>query len=311
MVGSYYETVANPWTLTPGKIADEYQGMTTALKIKGSYNLVTNDKGLGACAVQPNLNNMFLHAGAALGQTTSVDWVTTTGLNWNVFASNDLGNLDGSYTSYRIVSYGVSVSYVGGETDAKGEITVCHSQGGTSATYETVLANIREVPCAVIQPITYITKPVMVAVHNYDRPSFKPVLQDFQTVCPTTLIAVIGGPVSQALLKVDIQFNLELVPKINSLHAHLASSSPSSSNEISRVRRLAAARVSTTGPGGLRSSMTGATVSAPRKRKIVRRRKIGLKRHGRVKRRVSSVPAYLKRYGGGRATRVGRTMNVM
>lgn len=315
---SYAATIANPWIATPGRIEDEYNGRTVALKVNGSVDLATNDKGFGAIAFQPRLQQVQRIAGVSAGATGTVSWTAGAGgvgaVAFSIAGAPDYAALGAAYNAYRIVSFGVKCTYVGGETDAKGEVIIAHHQGVGDGALGTNITAYRENGHVHVQPLYEIKAPVYGACHNFDRPSFKALNGvDFYNEFPTTTVCVLAGYANASLLKIDWVMNLELIPIPGSLFEHLAKPSPSSSTGMAVARRLspgragpslsavtagASARVRSVLPsgtkkkrrykskskfGGISGFRKGDYMSKAYKRSVQR---YGVKRHNRFRKRL-------------------------
>lgn len=282
---SYAATIANPWVAVPGRIEDEFNGRTVALKINGSTDITTNSVGFGASAFQPRLDQYLRRAGVAAGATGPVDWTAGAGgvgaVSWAVAGAPDFTALNAAYNSYRIVSVGVKCTYVGGETEAKGELVVAHHQGVQDGQLSNNIATYREMGHVHVQPLYEIKNPVFGACHNFDRPEFRPMGSSFYDVFPTTTVAVLGGYINASLVKVDWCYNLELIPIPGSLFEHLAKPSPVNGAGMAVARRLTPGRAgpslsAVAGPSSaLRSALPSGTKT---KRRFKKKGKAGRRR---------------------------------
>lgn len=300
---SYSATVANPWVAVPGRIEDEYNGRTVALKVNGSVDLPTNDVGLGMIAFQPNLLQMVRRPGIANGSTDLVTWSSNPGVGVQqaFVPCPDLTALTAAYNAYRIVSMGLKATYVGGEIDAKGEIVIAFHQGVPEAGLAADATKYRENGHVHVQPIYEIKAPVHAAAHNFDRPSFKGLnvgTGNFYDTFPTVTVTTLGGPQpSKSLIKIDYCYNLELIPIPGSLFEHLAKPSPTSMQGISTVRRLT--------PGRAGPSLAAVTKGAAGSRRLAlpsgsKKRRYKSKRKGKKwggKQALYTVNALRKGYG--------------
>lgn len=233
---SYLQTVADPWVMRPGRISDEYQGMTLPMKMRHTLTMTTNTAGASALCIHPNLNGMI-----------AIPVVTTNVANWagaSVATHNDLGSATSAFSAYRIVSMGVKVTFTGSESNASGEIVIAHTQGVAIASQTTALADFRELPGATSVSVAYIKGPVWSATHNFDRPPFVSLGADLANVFPATVVLIQGGTSSVTNFRVEVDVNCEFVPLPGSVFSHLATASPIREENIMATRRLAVSRIS-------------------------------------------------------------------
>lgn len=257
---SYAATVANPWVAQPGAIEDEFNGRTVALKVNGSFDILTNDVGNGAWAIQPHLAEV-LRAGAFPPGSGDATW-NPPGI---VYPAQDYTALTAAYNAYRIVSVGVKATYIGGEVDAKGEISISHHQGVAAAGLAANISSYREHGAVHVQPLYEIKGPVYGACHNFDRPAFRAMGLAHYDTFPTTVVAVLGGPQAKSLVKVEYCYNLELIPIPGSLFEHLAKTSPTSATGVATARRLVPGRAGSS--LGAVTRMLGSSTSKPRRKR--------------------------------------------
>jgi hypothetical protein len=238
------------------KLPDEYQGRTIGLKFRSSYLVEVNATGAGVALIQPRLDLSFVYQ------------PTVTGTSWSLGAGiphDDYTDLNTNFIAWRPISMGVEATFQGKESDASGEIVMVTEQGSGYGGLPLDVNQWRDLQGAINVPIPYLKTGPVVAMSNFDRPSFKALNLGFTETFPSCGVAVIGyasGTVTKPV-RINVEFNLELIPRQTSIHHHLATPSPTTSSanlglNPAQSRRLADASHAVTEAGGVSALKLGA-----------------------------------------------------
>lgn len=268
---AFIKCVADPFHAAPAHLPDEFQGLSTPMKLRTSTVITPLAGGLAAWAFQPSLLASYQNATA----------VTAAGVvTWNAAYTphDDYTALEASYSQYRIISVGVKVSYIGQADQAQGEIVVLPFQASQNVTgaVAPLPANIndwRDNVSATTHSVPSMHKDIAIALHNYDRPPFATsTTGNFVANFPQVAIGFLGVPeaVDKAQFRIEYFVNIEAIPRQNSIHQHLATRSSTSTAGIAVSRRLQPMQVSGGGTDAIvdmrMGNVTPSPINTPRSR---------------------------------------------
>jgi len=243
----YYNVCHDPWNAPAAGVADEFSNPTVCLKVKTAHTIQTNTAGNAAIAFMPG----DWDTGYTRLATVTAGTDTITGYVGG--PHNDYASLSGLYNLYRPVSVGVKVYYTGAESSTAGLITlgalplagnpsITPGQGGLP----TAVADWNDLPGTKTIACAAMTEPFCLAAHSFDRPAFT-ILSD-NAGCiywfPTVLVGITGAAASTNCLRIEVTFNLELIPIMSTFASNqLASVVHLDPPAIVKVRQLSPVNV--------------------------------------------------------------------
>lgn len=256
----YLRCITNPWG-EPAAIADEFSAPTAAVKCRSVHQLTASDNGAALIVFQPfDLFNVWYQQAAFTTGTNTIS-------NFGQYNHPDVTAINSYYNQYRTVSIGVKVFYTGAEQTTAGIIGIVPLLGvyaSTTAT-PTDLTAWTQMPNAKTVAAAAMTEPLCGVAHSFDRPIFHTnTVQAFNCI-PSLAVLMIGGQPSTSVLRIEVQVNIEVLPKLTSAFQGLATQPTAHDpSQMNMARRLTPARV------GLEAEVTKAPASMTRKRKTVR-----------------------------------------
>lgn len=308
----YYDVCRDPWNSPAAGVSDEFSNPTVALKVKSAYNMATNNVGNCAVVFMPGNWDSGFNYVATL--TASTDTIASYGTN----AHADYTSLAALYNLYRIVSVGVKVFYVGAEAATGGLITLGAMPifgnptvtPGIGGSLPTTVGDWNDLPGTKSMACAAMTEPFCLAAHSFDRPSFLSLSDNLGglTYFPSVLVGLTGGAVSTNCLRIEVTYNLELIPIMSSFaSSQLSSVVPMDIPSSTRVRHLLpvsvghgeAAVIAAKSPA-VKRKFTGSRV-APTKR--ARATPLPMMANYRIR---TAVPAYSTTYRRKKKTKFSR-----
>jgi len=267
---SYVDTCLNPWTESPAGVADEFSMPTSCLKFRCVTNGVSSTgNGNVLTIINPWATGSTAGVGTQFLNVATFTASSNTIASYSDFAHPDVVTINQNFDRFRTVSAGVKVYYTGAEQTTSGTITIIPivSVLPSLTTMPTDAAAWTNLPGARTVAAAAMTEPLCGAFHSYDRPRFH-----FGTDVsgnawfPSFAILGLGLQATSAVLRIELEVNLEVIPRmITPINANSFSVQQYSDGQMSVTRRLDSTRV-----GNLSqvTSMKVAGIGASMRRRI-------------------------------------------
>lgn len=262
---AFFNICKDPFNAPAAAITDSYSGHTLPLKIRQSIYITTSAAGHGSIFLVGGLSD-FYRIGTMTGTTTAYGALQN---------HEDYANLQTNSKLWRPVSMGVSAHYVGTESTASGEILFYPTQGLTLTDFPLDISSWRDIQNVTSKTIPFQQKPISAALTPFDSPPFAGLATNFGSFFPWLGIGVIGAPANLACIRVDVVYNIELLPLPASIHHHLAVQAPADTVAMDSVaRRLSPVRIDPDGPEAVvaQEMNTAARQGDARNARMARRR---------------------------------------
>lgn len=239
----YYSVCHDPWNAPAAGVADEFSNPTVVMKVKTAHNITTNNAGNAALVVMPG----NWDAGYTYLATVTAGTDTITAYVGSSHA--DYASLAAIYGQFRPVSVGVKVYYTGAESTTAGLITLGAMPigglpsitAGLNGSLPVSVADWNDLPGTKTIACAAMTEPFCLAAHSFDRPQFKLFSDNNSGVdfFPDVCVGITGGAASSNCLRVEVTFNLELIPLMSTFQSQqMAAIVPLDTMQVARVRRL-------------------------------------------------------------------------
>jgi len=244
---SYVTTCVNPWVEAPAGVADDFSMPTACLKFRNIYNSVSSAGGHVVTIVNPWAIASSTGVGTQFGSAGVFTAATTTLASYTDSQHPDITTINTNFDRFRTVSAGVKVYYTGAEQSTAGVITIVPivSVIPSTTTMPTDAGVWGNMPGARTVACTAMTEPLCGAFHSFDRPRFHNGLDvSGNAWFPSFAIVGIGMLANTAVLRIELEVNLEVIPKlITSLNANSFQTFGHSDAAIAITRRLDSTRV--------------------------------------------------------------------
>lgn len=235
----YLKCIANPWG-DPAGISDEFSMPTAAVKVRSIHPVLTSDNGSQCLILQPW--DLFGTFSQVCGFTTGTSTISAYG----AYNHPDQASLNSYYNMYRSVSMGVKVFYTGAEQTTAGTISIVPIMSviPSLTSMPTDLTAWTNMPDAQTVAAAAMTEPLCGACHSFDRPQFHPLGVTQQDRFPSLAVVVTGCQASAAVIRVEVQVNIEVLPKLTTAFSgNNAQPVAYDPTEMNTARRLTPARV--------------------------------------------------------------------
>lgn len=298
---TYVSTCLNPWVESPSGVADEFSMPTSCVKFRSTQGSATSTGGHLLTIINPwaigsvaGVGTQFLSYGASFSTTT------TTLLTYGDGTHPDVATINQNFDRVRTVSAGVKVYYTGAEQTTSGTLTVVPiiSVLPSMTSMPTDIGTWTNMPGAKTVAAAAMTEPLCGAFHSYDRPRFH-LGNDVNGNAwfPSFAIIGIGLQASSACIRVELEVNLEVVPKlITAINANSFQVAAYNDTAMQTTRRLDSARV-----GNLAQVISMAGLKGMRRKK-------GRMSAGKLTNYKRQRTPFKARSGGRRAMRPRRRM---
>lgn len=237
----YLQCILNPWG-EAASVADEFSMPSAAVKFRSVHQITSSDNGAALFVIQPwdLFNQFFQQASFTTGSNTIASFAQGT--------HPDVTAINNYYNQYRTVSLGIRAFYTGAEQTTAGVLGIvplCGVVASTTAT-PTDLTAWTQMPMAKTVAAAAMTEPLCAAAHSFDRPIFHTNTVQAYNCCPSMAVILLGGPVNASVLRIEIQVNCEVLPKLTSAFQGLATQPTANDpSQMNIARRLTPARVGT------------------------------------------------------------------
>lgn len=141
---------------------------------------------------------------------------------------------------------GLKVFYTAAEQATAGVIGIVPlmSVNPTIITCPTDLTAWTQMPMAKTAAAAAMTEPLAGACHSFDRPQFHTVSNPQQDRFPSMCVLVLGAPASISCVRVEVQVNIEVLPKLTTAFSgNNAQPVAYDATEMHVARRLTPARI--------------------------------------------------------------------
>jgi len=243
----YVNTCVNPWVETPSGVADEFSMPTTCLKFRSISNSTTSSGGHAITLFSPWAIASTAGVGTQWQQYCTFTAATTTIASYVDGTHPDVATINSNFDRLRTVSCGVKAYYTGSEQNTAGVITIVPivSVIPSLTTLPTDAGVWANMPGARTVSAASMTEPLCGAFHNFDRPRFHLGTDTSGSAWfPSFAVIGIGLQASSAVLRIEIEVNLEVIPRmITAINANSYSVVDHSDAAMAVTRRLDSTRV--------------------------------------------------------------------
>jgi len=245
---AYITTLLNPWVENPAGIADEFSMPTQCIKLRSASTGAISTGGHAVSCFHPWA--IGSGAGPTYFETFCTFTAATTTIASYLNANHpDINKLNADVQRFRVVSVGVKVYYVGAEQSTAGTISIVPLVSTypslTGPTMPVDAAAWLNHPGAKTVACAAMTGPLCGAFHSFDRPRFHEG-GDFssQAVFPSFAVVAIGGEAGKAFLRMELECNIEVLPKlVTTFNANAYSVAVHNAGAQNISRRLDSTRV--------------------------------------------------------------------
>jgi hypothetical protein len=237
----YLQCILNPWG-EPATIADEFSMPTAAVKCRSVHQINTSDNGAALFVIQPwdLFNQFFQQATFTTGTNTIASFAQGT--------HPDVSTINSYYNQYRTVSVGVKAFYTGAEQSTAGVLGIVPLTGIIASTIATPtdLTAWTQMPWAKTVAAAAMTEPLCGVAHSFDRPFFHANTVQAYNAFPSLAVILLGAPVNSSLLRIEVQVNIEVLPKLTTSFQALATQPTAHDPSVmNTARKLTPVRVGT------------------------------------------------------------------